>query len=327
MDLQSRVPPPAPVFSVVRHLAHEEFSRAAAVNPFLAAIADALPFLPVIPSVQPSLVLATAAGTSDGSERQPLVVGAVAHSGSAPATSTPVQSHTASTITPQLSIPSTSIFRFSSFSPDFSNSGLFGGTNHNQITQVAVLVMSRLIADRWRVPPPTSPAATAAISTIERHIARLRRFASIALATSNTSTTHLGLAALLFVHRLVGTPVGAGRLHNSENSSAAFATQTPLPLPPSLNSPSRLLLAGLLLAEAIWADSQTSCELWARAAGIAEGARGVCKIKMDAVKALHWKVAISSQEYVDWMRAVKDIVASAALRQAARRPLVSPLLA
>ncbi|KAJ3329466.1 hypothetical protein HDU76_007843 [Blyttiomyces sp. JEL0837] len=191
----------------------------------------------------------------------------------------------------------------------------------SQLAVIAVHVMTRLIANRWRqalVPilakqaaQPTNPQLsqsnilnpTNLIAATHLHISRLRRFASICLRLSHPSTPHLTLYALLIVHRIL-TAASASK---SSIATSLNEDSLPLPLPVSLSSPTRLLLAGLILSESQLADAQTSCRVWAKAAGIAEGPAGVAKIKREALELLAYNVSVQPEEYEAWVVAVRKL--------------------
>ncbi|KAJ3209549.1 hypothetical protein HDU67_006138, partial [Dinochytrium kinnereticum] len=169
------------------------------------------------------------------------------------------------------------------------------------LAQIACHVILRLISQRWRTglasveeqrrqhnshahtqhQPPSAKTTT---NSITIHLLRLKRFASIALCRSRPSTPHLLMHGLLLVHRIV-------------------SISGPLPL--SLASPTRLLLAGLMLSEAHLSDTQTAASVWARVAAIPEGPGGIATIKREALEALAYGVGVKEDEYAAWVRAVK----------------------
>ncbi|KAJ3114552.1 hypothetical protein HDU96_001971 [Phlyctochytrium bullatum] len=188
-------------------------------------------------------------------------------------------------------------------------SGAAGGANDvvlSPLAQIACHVILRLMAQRWKsshlsqgavpasdffdgalptsFPDASQPHQQQQQGNLTVHLLRLKRFASIALRHSRPSTPHLLMHALLLVHRIVSNPA---------------------PLPPSLGSPTRLLLAGLMLSEAHLSDTQTSAAVWARVAAIPEGARGVATVKRDALEVLAYGVGVKEDEYSAWVRAVK----------------------
>ncbi|KAJ3094020.1 hypothetical protein HDU97_008681, partial [Phlyctochytrium planicorne] len=186
------------------------------------------------------------------------------------------------------------------------------------LAQIACHIILRLVAQRWRhglslskqtetstpttaTPTPTLPTLdtepsldTATPPTIHLHLTNLKRFAAIALRHSRPSTPHLLMHGLLLVHRIV-------------------SIQGPLPTP--LSSPTRLLLAGLMLSEAHLSDTQTSASVWARVAGIQEGPNGIAAIKREALEALAYDVGAKEEEYAAWVKAVKKCFAKAPMQQ------------
>ncbi|KAJ3097543.1 hypothetical protein HDU97_004768 [Phlyctochytrium planicorne] len=173
------------------------------------------------------------------------------------------------------------------------------------LAMIACHIILRLVAQRWRhglalakqmkesdldtnLPINSSDILpsldNATPPTIHLHLHRLKRFASIALRHSRPSTPHLLMHGLLLVHRIV-------------------SVQGPLPL--ALSSPTRLLLAGLMLSEAHLSDTQTSASVWSRVAGIQEGPHGVAAIKREALQILAYDVGAKEEEYSAWVKAVK----------------------
>ncbi|KAJ1554008.1 hypothetical protein HK405_006261, partial [Cladochytrium tenue] len=181
----------------------------------------------------------------------------------------------------------------------------------SRLAQLAVQVMTRLVAPRWKVDDagPQFAAAPLAHPGVARHLSRLRRFAAIALRSSHPGATHMTLYALLLVQRLLVGPAVPSLPFAVSSSTAPLAPAPPPPLPATLSSPTRLLLAGLVLAESQLADAQTSCAIWARAAGVPQGARGVAALKRDALAALGWDVAVPAAVYASWTAAVRAAVA------------------
>ncbi|KAJ1543037.1 hypothetical protein HK405_009567 [Cladochytrium tenue] len=193
----------------------------------------------------------------------------------------------------------------------------------SRLAQLAVQVMTRLVAPRWKVDDagPQFAATPLAHPAVARHLDRLRRFAAIALRSPHPGAAHMTLYALLLVQRLLTGPA-VPSLPSTVLSSSA--TPTPAPLPATLSSPTRLLLAGLVLAESQLADAQTSCAIWARAAGVPQGARGVAALKRDALAALRWDVAVPATVYANWTVAVRAAIAPPAIPLQMPMPLVPP---
>ncbi|KAJ3327905.1 hypothetical protein HDU76_010929 [Blyttiomyces sp. JEL0837] len=184
----------------------------------------------------------------------------------------------------------------------------------SQLAIIAVHVMTRLMANRWRqsliplilnsrqqqqqqntnAPPSlTDLQAHHLLNTTHLHLSRLRQFASTCLRISHPSTPHLTLYALLIVHKILSATSGNG--NNNKK------------LPITLASPTRLLLAGLILSETMLTDSQTSASVWAKVAGISDGAKGVVQLKRDALDVLAWDVVVKPEEYEAWVLAVRKL--------------------
>ncbi|KAI8852781.1 hypothetical protein BC829DRAFT_45648 [Chytridium lagenaria] len=122
-----------------------------------------------------------------------------------------------------------------------------------------------------------SPTSTLLAS----HLTNLKQFTSIALRHSRPSTPHLLMHALLISHRLVSLPT----------------------LPPSITSPTHLLLVSLILSESHLSDTQTSTHLWSRVASIPP--HTIATLKREALTHLAYNITVKEPEYAAWVRAVK----------------------
>ncbi|KAI8852799.1 hypothetical protein BC829DRAFT_383818, partial [Chytridium lagenaria] len=158
---------------------------------------------------------------------------------------------------------------------------------------------------------PAYLASTANISPevlmcLSAHASRVRLMAT--LAASDTlcvpGCPHVLRYALALVKRMLDVaftkPVSS---HSSKQG-----------LPPSLQSPPRLLLAGIILAHASLSDRPISTVTWARVFGASVGAAGTCpssnvmtcvratrgdmaKMKMDALEVLEYRTWVGYEEY------------------------------
>ncbi|KAJ3313621.1 hypothetical protein HDU76_002597 [Blyttiomyces sp. JEL0837] len=106
------------------------------------------------------------------------------------------------------------------------------------------------------------------------------------------------------------TTSSSSKSQSPSPSTPISTTPSRIPLPPSLRSPTRLLLAGLILAESQLSDAQTPCSAWARVAGIAEGAVGVAMLKRDALVHLCFDVGVREGEFAAWVMVVKRLMES-----------------
>ncbi|KAJ3208182.1 hypothetical protein HDU67_006952 [Dinochytrium kinnereticum] len=136
---------------------------------------------------------------------------------------------------------------------------------------------------------------------------------SRALATStalhlpvctSSGPSHPLLFALLLVHRIVSKSIDSatGRLV----------------LPEGLRSPTRLLLAGLVLAESQLSDSQTSTVVWGRLFGAVqepgkvgvEGRSVAACVKREGLACLGFAAHVRVEEYSAWLAGLKRVLRS-----------------
>ncbi|KAJ3108489.1 hypothetical protein HDU96_007521 [Phlyctochytrium bullatum] len=143
-------------------------------------------------------------------------------------------------------------------------------------------------------PPTNSHGSSPLPATYLFHYAhRLRAMVTHTLSRTR-APAQIVPYALLIVHRLVSLRT----------------------LPEPLATPTRLLLASLMLADVMLRDSTTPVAAWC-AIGRAVGAgvderKAVASLKIVAVEALNWKVVIPPAEFEAWLERLKGWVAGAA---------------
>ncbi|KAJ3208181.1 hypothetical protein HDU67_006951 [Dinochytrium kinnereticum] len=97
-------------------------------------------------------------------------------------------------------------------------------------------------------------------------------------------------------------------------------------LPPLLSTPTRLLLAALILADAVLRDATLPTAAWlavARSVGGIAGVadrKAVADLKMGCLAALDWNVVVPDSEFEAWLERLKGWVAGAAAAAAAAPP-------
>ncbi|KAJ3215768.1 hypothetical protein HDU67_010338 [Dinochytrium kinnereticum] len=151
-------------------------------------------------------------------------------------------------------------------------------------------------ASAKQLPPPqtNSHGSSPLPATYLFHYAhRLRAMVTHALSRTR-APAQIVPYALLIVHRLVSLRT----------------------LPEPLATPTRLLLASLMLADVVLRDATTPVAVWC-AIGKAIGAgvderRGVAQLKIVACEALGWKIVIPPTEFEAWLERLKGWVAGAA---------------
>ncbi|KAJ3207845.1 hypothetical protein HDU67_007186 [Dinochytrium kinnereticum] len=74
-----------------------------------------------------------------------------------------------------------------------------------------------------------------------------------------------------------------------------------------LLKPHKLLLAGIIMAEAHLADIQTSTAVWAKLLGLEQRSQ-VADIKRMALMAVDYRTGISPEEYVSWLAHVRQFI-------------------
>ncbi|KAI9332877.1 hypothetical protein DFJ73DRAFT_781081 [Zopfochytrium polystomum] len=130
---------------------------------------------------------------------------------------------------------------------------------------------------------PTSPEEKAFLNEYsQRHAAHVHTLATAALTTLSLPS-HAVILALLFVKRFL-------------------ALQE---LPQALSTPTKVFLAGLLLADAHLCDSTVSMKTWAVITGARGGGSQVTAIKTAALNALQFDVAVGAEFYSRWLLSVK----------------------
>ncbi|KAJ3097014.1 hypothetical protein HDU97_005327 [Phlyctochytrium planicorne] len=131
--------------------------------------------------------------------------------------------------------------------------------------------------------------------------------------SNNGAGAHPLLYALLLVYRMVrGSQSSSTATPGSAHSHATT-------LPASLRSPTRLLMASLMLAEAQLSDRQTSTLVWSKlhemtleTVGLkgsdALKAKVIAGIKRDALMAVGFASGVSLGEYSAWLAALKKLL-------------------
>ncbi|KAJ1539105.1 hypothetical protein HK405_013197 [Cladochytrium tenue] len=118
----------------------------------------------------------------------------------------------------------------------------------------------------------------------QRHAGSLHTLTTSALTLLNLPS-HSVILGLLFVKRLLALPE----------------------IPPSLSTPTKLLLAGLVLADAQLCDSTVSMRTWAAVTGARGGGAQVAEIKRAALEALSFGTTVDADTYSRWMLSVKSL--------------------
>ncbi|KAI9358292.1 hypothetical protein DFJ73DRAFT_794073 [Zopfochytrium polystomum] len=117
----------------------------------------------------------------------------------------------------------------------------------------------------------------------QRHATHLHTLATSSL-TVLALPYHAVILALLFVKRLLALPE----------------------VPAALCTPTKLLLAGLVLADAELCDSTVSMRTWAAVTGARGGGAQVAEIKRAALAALQFCVTVDADTYSAWLLNVKS---------------------
>ncbi|KAI9325158.1 hypothetical protein DFJ73DRAFT_914046 [Zopfochytrium polystomum] len=133
-------------------------------------------------------------------------------------------------------------------------------------------------------PSPTEKHFLDAYS--QRHAAHLHLLTTTAL-TSLPLPWHATVLALLFARRLLQQPL----------------------LPAPLSTPTKVFLAGLLLADAQLCDATVPMRTWATVTGARGGGRQVAAIKRAALEVLGFDVAVGAEAYGRWLVGFREFFA------------------
>ncbi|KAJ1532723.1 hypothetical protein HK405_000888 [Cladochytrium tenue] len=143
-------------------------------------------------------------------------------------------------------------------------------------------------------PPPTqtTPAARAFLAAYARQHAGPVRALATAAQVALGLPPHAVVLALLYARRLLSASVGR--------------------LPAALSTPSKVLLAGLVLADAHLCDATVPMRAWAAATAARGGGAQVAAIKAAALDALQFGIAVDAATYSRWMMSVDAFFQSVA---------------
>ncbi|KAI8606887.1 hypothetical protein BC830DRAFT_1223606 [Chytriomyces sp. MP71] len=166
------------------------------------------------------------------------------------------------------------------------------------------------------VTPETSPTVGKLTPTIRPRpplllVAIVIKASAILSGSTNPQETYAQLAQLrtLIASLLTKSPPRNGKavtivvIHALLLCNRMANTHRLSPLPDTLaQSPSKMFLAALALAEACLMDTQTSARVWARVAGCT--AHEVVELKKTALVYLAYSVHVDSKEFAGWCQVI-----------------------